>query len=94
MSFKDNLLKKITIDQAAAKVISSLKKTADISSIDKEAMKRLLELSPYDTYRRERDLDLYIKSEDQGLGKILVLDNGLAISHHGGRCRPAEKPHD
>jgi len=79
MTFKDNLLKKISIDQTAAQVMASLKRVVDIPKIDKAAMQRLLEFSPYDTYRHERDLDLHIKYKGPDVDKILVLDNELAI---------------
>lgn len=78
MSFKDNLLKKITIDRFARQVINSLKPLDNTPGVDRESMKRLLEFSPYQ-YRRERDLDLHIKSDVSESGKILVLDNELAI---------------
>jgi hypothetical protein len=78
MPFKDNLLKKITIDRFARQVISSLKVLDPPLKVDRDTMKRLLEFSPYQ-YRRERDLDLYIKSDVSESGKILVLDNELAI---------------
>jgi hypothetical protein len=46
--------------------------------IDKEAMRNLLEIGPYQ-YRKERDLDLYIEQPDEGQSNILVLDNELPI---------------
>jgi len=78
MSFKENLLKKLRIDRLAANVIGSLKPQETIPAVDKEAMKRLLELGGY-RHRRERDLDLYLKASETDEGKILVLDNDLAI---------------
>lgn len=78
MPFKENLLKKLTIDRLAAKVIGSLKPLETIPVVDKEAMKLLLELGSY-RHRRERDLDLYLKAPESDEGKILVLDNDLAI---------------
>ena len=60
LEFKDNLLKKITIDRLAFQVISSLKTLDPPPKVDRDTMKRLLEFSPYQ-YRLERDLDLYIK---------------------------------
>jgi tRNA uridine 5-carbamoylmethylation protein Kti12 len=41
-------------------------------------MRTLLEMSSY-TYRRKRDLDLYIEDTDAEKTRILVLDNDLAI---------------
>ncbi len=78
MSFKDNLLQKIELERLASQVIASCGTKQVPSHIDKEAMQRLLELSPYQ-YRRERDLDLYVKPVEGELEMILVLDNELPI---------------
>ncbi len=78
MSFKENLLKKIEIDKMAKTVLSSIGPIGSGRKVDKETMRRLLEMSPY-KFRRERDLDLYIQQVDEEIGKILVLDNDLAI---------------
>ena len=78
MSFKDNLLKKVSINQLARKVLASFGPPESGSKIDKNAMRRLLEMSSYQ-YRKERDLDLYVKEPDSELSQILVLDNELPI---------------
>jgi hypothetical protein len=78
MSFKENLLIKIKIDKITTTVLSSIGPPGGERKIDKEAMKRLLEMSPY-RYQRERDLDLFIQEVDTGRGRILVLDNELPI---------------
>ena len=78
MSFKDNLLKKIKIDQLSRRVLSSIGSAQSGLKIDKDAMRRLLEMSPYQ-YQKERDLDLYIQKLDGELSRILVLDNELPI---------------
>jgi len=78
MSFKENLLKKIKIDSLARKVIQSIGPPDSGQKIDKDAMRSLLETSAY-TNQRERDLDLYVEKIDEGLSKILVLDNELPI---------------
>lgn len=75
MSFKENLLKKIRIDQIAKKVLASAGPPDSGRKIDKSAMKELLGMG-LRQYRRERDLDLYRLESD---GNILVLDNDLAI---------------
>ena len=80
MSFKENLLKKIKIDQLARRVLASLKSTNDGLKLDKESMRSLLEMGPY-RYQRERDLDLYIEDLDGEQSNILVLDNELPIYH-------------
>jgi hypothetical protein len=78
MSFKENLLAKIKIDQLAAKVIASIAPVESGSKVDKDAMRRLLEISRYE-YQKVRDLDLYVQKTDQEKKKILVLDNELPI---------------
>jgi len=78
MSFKENLLKKIKIDGMSKVVLASIGHPDNDKKIDKETMRELLEMSPY-KFRHERDLDLYIKKADNGIERILVLDNDLAI---------------
>jgi len=78
MGFKENLQKKIEIDRLAMRVIASCGLPPARPPIDKEAMRRLLALSPY-IYQRERDLDLYVKTVEGDLKMILVLDNELPI---------------
>ena len=78
MSFKENLLRKIELDRLAARVIASCGTAQARRPIDKEAMRRLLEMSHY-KYQRERDLDLYVKAVEGELKMILVLDNELPI---------------
>jgi hypothetical protein len=78
MSFKENLLKKIQINQLARKVLASFGPPASGSKIDKDAMCSILAMSPYQ-YQKERDLDLYIEDLADEPSKILVLDNELPI---------------
>ena len=78
MSFKENLLKKIEINQLAAKVLSSIGTAESGLKLDKAAMRQLLESAPYQ-YLKERDLDLYIQKGDGAVNRILVLDNELPI---------------
>jgi hypothetical protein len=78
MSFKENLLAKIKIDRLAAKVIASIGTAQSGSKVDKDAMRSLLEMSPYQ-HQKVRDLDLYVQNTDQENKKILVLDNELPI---------------
>ena len=78
MSFKKNLLKKIEINRMAENILNSIGPSGSERKVDKETMRRLLEMSDYQ-YRRVRDVDLYIQKSDTGLDKILVLDNELAI---------------
>lgn len=79
MSFKENLLKKIRIDETAKKVKASVGTPDSGRRIDKNFMRELLETGQR-IYRKERDLDLYVNgSPETGEGDILVLDNDLAI---------------
>lgn len=78
MSFKENLLTKLKIDRLAAEVIAPIGPAENGSKVDRDAMRRLLELSPYQ-YQKVRDLDLYVLGIDQEQIKILVLDNELPI---------------
>jgi hypothetical protein len=78
MSFKENLLKKIQISQLSRKVLASFGPPGSPSKMDKDAMRSLLEMSPY-LYQKERDLDLYVEKLDGEQSKILVLDNELPI---------------
>ena len=78
MSFKENLLKNIQIDQLTENVRLSLKRQDNGPRVDKTSMKRLLEIASY-RYEQQRDLDLYVKENPAGEMRILVLDNELAI---------------
>ena len=78
MSFKENLLKKIQINNLSRKILKSIGPAESGLKIDKDAMRNLLEIGPY-KYRKERDLDLYIEQTDDGQSIILVLDNELPI---------------
>ena len=78
MSFKENLLTKIKINELADKVLASIGTVESGSKVDKDAMRSLLEMSPYQ-HQRERDLDLYVEAIDQAQKKIFVLDNELPI---------------
>jgi hypothetical protein len=78
MTFKENLLQKIELERLASLIIASCGSEQSTRPVDKEAMRSLLELSPYQ-YQRERDLDLYVKPAGGELKTILVLDNKLPI---------------
>jgi hypothetical protein len=78
MPFKENLLKKIQINQLSRKVLQSIGPAESGLKMDKDAMRNLLEMGPYQ-YQKARDLDLYIEQPDDGQSIILVLDNELPI---------------
>ena len=78
MGFKENLLKKIAIDQLVSRVLGSMGTVDSGKRLDRDAMRELLEMGTY-TYRRERDLDLYCQNRSDDKQLILVLDNELKI---------------
>ena len=78
MSFKENLLNKIEINKIAKKVLNSIGQIGSNRKIDKSAMKSLMEKSPY-KFQKARDIEFFVKKNDAGKDKILVLDNELAL---------------
>ena len=81
MSFKENLLKKIGIDKLVDHIISTIGPIDSDKKVDKQAVRDLVEMGPYEM-RKERDLELYIrKSGTEEKKRILVLDNDLSIYH-------------
>jgi len=78
MSFKENLLKKIKINQAAKQVTVSIGPIDSGRRIDKKIMRELLETAGYH-FQKKRDLELYIKDVEVEKTRIVVLDNDLAI---------------
>jgi hypothetical protein len=78
MSFKENLLTKIKIDRLAAKVIASIGPVESGSKVDKDTMRELLEMSPFE-HQTSRDLDLYVEAVEGEQKQIFVLDNELPI---------------
>ena len=78
MAFKENLLKKIKIDDLSAKILGSWGPVDSGRRIDKQQMRQLLLMGPF-VHRAERDLDLYIQQPESVPPYILVLDNELKI---------------
>jgi hypothetical protein len=78
MTFKENLLKKIRIDQLAKKVLKSIRPADSGQKTDRSSMRLLLESGPFE-FLHQRDLDLYNIEPETDAGLILVLDNELAI---------------
>ena len=78
MPFKENLLKKMKIDEMAKNVFASIGPPDNATKIDKETMRSILELSPYQP-KKKRDLELYIEDADNEKKRIIVLDNELPI---------------
>jgi len=78
MSFIENLKNKILIDTLSRTVSQSVGAPGVSRKIDKETMRRLLSLSPF-VLEKSRDLDLYFRELEPGIGEVLVLDNELPL---------------
>jgi len=78
MTFRRNLLIKIEIDKMVEKILTTIGPLDSGLKLDKDTMRRLLEMSPYQ-FKKERDLDLYVRKTEDEKGHILVLDNDLPI---------------
>jgi hypothetical protein len=78
MSFKENLKKKMLIDSLSKAVSPSIGPPGKSRKVDKATMRRLLSLSPFVPEKR-RDLELYFRQLEPGIGEILVLDNELPL---------------
>lgn len=78
MSFKENLLRKMSINRMAKTVRASIGSSDSGRKIDKETMRNLLEMSPYKP-AKERDLELYVQRATNDQQRIIVLDNELPI---------------
>ena len=76
MGFKQELLKKIQIDQLTEKILASIGPSGSEQKVDKGLLQVLLEMAEYH-HHRERDLDIYLPPESSGKTHILVLDNDL-----------------
>jgi hypothetical protein len=76
MSFKENLLKKIEIDQTAQKILRTVGPYDSGMKVDKQAVRELLEFCDY-SLRKERGMELYLEPGFSETGRILVLDNEL-----------------
>jgi hypothetical protein len=78
MSYKENLLTKIEIDHLVRTIGAMIGPVDSGKRIDKASLGQLMTHFPW-TPREERDLTLYLESEDSGKTRILVLDNDLTI---------------
>ena len=78
MGFKENLLKKMRINQLANQVRATLKPSDPPQRLNRPAMQQLLEMGTF-THRKERDLDLYYDDGSPEKQPILVLDNELKL---------------
>ncbi len=78
MSFKENLLKKIKIDELSKKIVATLGPPDSDRRVDTKLVRNLLEMGPF-SHRIERDLNLYIQQPETQPPLILVLDNEMKI---------------
>ncbi|GAB6093981.1 hypothetical protein JCM14469_02330 [Desulfatiferula olefinivorans] len=80
MPFKQNLLKKIKLDQMRKRVLVTLGPSGSGSKVDKKAMRHLLDAAGY-RHSSLRGLDVFLPegTTDTDRQAIFVLDNDLAI---------------
>jgi hypothetical protein len=78
MSLKENLRKKILIDRISRTVAQSIGAPGSTRKIDKDNMRKLFEMTPFVEEKR-RDLELYFRELEPGLGEIISLDNELPL---------------
>jgi hypothetical protein len=78
MSLRENLKKKILIDEVARAVSQSIGPSGGPRKIDKEAMRKLLSFTPF-VLEKRRDLELYFRESGPGIGQVLSLDNELPL---------------
>jgi hypothetical protein len=80
MSFKENLKTKLELDRLARNLYATLREVPGQRFMDKGLMKTLLGKTDF-TWRKARDLELYVRPLDGETLEILVFDNELAIYH-------------
>lgn len=78
MGFRENLLKRITINNLVRSIDNTIGTAASGAKIDKKSMEKLLKMSTF-VLHRERDMDLYHRPLDDKIYQILVLDNELPM---------------
>ncbi|MFH1156213.1 MAG: hypothetical protein V1793_20595 [Pseudomonadota bacterium] len=78
MGFKQDLLKKIRINDLAARIRHSLGPVGSGSKVDRDAVRELLGFTDF-KQRRERDLELYVRDRVARETWVLVLDNDLPL---------------
>lgn len=78
MEFRENLLKRITINDLVKTVDATIGTAQSGAKVDKKSMKKLLDMSTFD-FHKDRDMDLYTRSIDDKNQQIVVLDNELPL---------------
>jgi hypothetical protein len=79
MSLKENLKRKMTIDRLSRAVSKSMPSPGGSTrKIDKESMRKLISFTPF-VEKKTRDLELYFREFEPGVGDVLCLDNELPL---------------
>jgi hypothetical protein len=78
MAFRENLKKKILTNRLSQTVCQSIGSPGSVKKIDKESMRKLLALTPF-VFEKRRDLELYFRELEPGIGEIISLDNELPL---------------
>ncbi len=78
MGFRENLLKRITVNDLVRTVNATIGTAESGTKVDKKSMKTLLGMTCF-VLHRERDMDLYIRPHKGTIQQILVLDNELPL---------------
>ena len=92
--FKENLLKKIEINRLTTRVSRSIGPPGSGQKVDKEAMRRLLDIGGY-THRRVREMDFYLldADDDRVVGVLLAAYLVDPPGPGGGRLAATELGH-
>jgi hypothetical protein len=80
MSYKDNLLKKIEINRLVHSILGMIGPVDSGKRIDTAVLNQLMAFFPW-TRTQERDLTLFLETDEPGKTRILVMDNDLTIYH-------------
>ncbi len=78
MTFKEKLLRKISIDHLTKKVIESIRFQSPYNRIDLKNMKKIMEMSPFQ-FQRQREMNLYVLHDENQDTWVMVLDNDLPL---------------
>lgn len=78
MTLKENLIRKMRIDQLSLKIKKSIGMPMDEKKVDKEAVIELVQMAS-GTHRKIRDLDIFHFESIKDKDKFLILDNELKL---------------
>jgi len=78
MGFKENLLKRIKVNDLVKRAGETIGAPGSKLKVDKKAMEELLAMALF-KHHKERDMDLYLRPLDNKIYQILVLDNELPL---------------